>query len=68
MTYGCEAQLIDGQYDSDYGDVGCSTRVSDYIEWIAKTKELINTILNAGEILNDKFSCLPPHEKNYCME
>jgi len=35
----------DGKSDSDYGDVGCSTRVSDYVEWIGKTKELIKIIL-----------------------
>jgi hypothetical protein len=35
----------DGKSDSDYGDVGCSTRVSDYVEWVGKTKELIAQIL-----------------------
>lgn len=35
----------DGKGDSDYGDVGCSTRVSDYIEWVDKTKELIRIIM-----------------------
>ena len=35
----------DSKSDSDYGDVGCSTRVSDYIEWVEKTKELIKLIL-----------------------
>tara|TARA_Y100000385_G_scaffold280781_1_gene332477 strand:- start:127 stop:906 length:780 start_codon:yes stop_codon:yes gene_type:complete len=35
----------DGKGDSDYGDVGCSTRVSDYIEWVDKTKELIQIIM-----------------------
>lgn len=35
----------DGKADSDYGDVGCSTRISDYIEWIERTKNTIETIL-----------------------
>jgi len=39
----------DGKSDSDYGDVGCSTRVSDYVEWIAKTKELIKQILEGDK-------------------
>lgn len=34
----------DRKTDSDYGDVGCSTRVSDYIEWIKKTKQIIKEI------------------------
>ena len=39
----------DGKSDSDYGDVGCSTRVSDYIEWIDKTKQLMKIILEKDE-------------------
>lgn len=31
----------DGNPNSDYGDFGCSTRISDYIEWIEKTKLLL---------------------------
>lgn len=36
----------DGNADSDYGDYGCHTRVSDYADWISKTQELINTIVD----------------------
>ena len=36
----------DGKSDSDFGDVGCSTRISDYIEWVSKTKELFQQIID----------------------
>jgi hypothetical protein len=39
----------DGKSDSDYGDIGCSTRVSDYVEWVQKTKELIEQILEGDK-------------------
>ena len=39
----------DGKSDSDYGDVGCSTRVSDYVEWVQKTQELIKQILEGDK-------------------
>lgn len=39
----------DGKSDSDYGDVGCSTRVSDYIEWVDKTKQLIKEIIESDK-------------------
>ena len=35
----------DGKSDSDFGDVGCSTRISDYVEWITKTQELLEKII-----------------------
>ena len=35
----------DGRSDSDFGDTGCSTRISDYIEWITKTQAIIEEIL-----------------------
>jgi len=34
----------DGKANSDHGDVGCSTRVSDYIEWIEQVKLTIESI------------------------
>ena len=40
--------------DSDYGDVGCSTRVSDYIEWIEKTKEIIKLIMEDIDVISKK--------------
>jgi hypothetical protein len=36
----------DGKSDSDFGDVGCSTRISDYVEWINKTQEIIESLIN----------------------
>tara|TARA_B100001778_G_scaffold11853_1_gene9314 strand:- start:1314 stop:2099 length:786 start_codon:yes stop_codon:yes gene_type:complete len=41
----------DGKSDSDSGDVGCSTRISDYIEWISKTKKIIEEIVKEQERL-----------------
>jgi len=41
----------DGRSDSDFGDTGCSTRISDYVEWINKTQIVIESIIN-----NDKKS------------
>ena len=35
----------DGRSDSDFGDTGCSTRISDYVEWITKTQAIIEEIL-----------------------
>jgi hypothetical protein len=35
----------DGRSDSDFGDTGCSTRISDYVEWIIKTQAIIEEIL-----------------------
>lgn len=36
----------DGNANSSYGDVGCHTRISDYADWISKTKKLIEVIVN----------------------
>lgn len=35
----------DGKSDSDFGDVGCSTRISDYSKWITKTQTIIEEII-----------------------
>lgn len=35
----------DGKSDSDFGDVGCSTRISDYAEWINKTQKVLEEII-----------------------
>lgn len=35
---------VDQNANADYGDVGCSTRISDYADWINKTKIIIDTI------------------------
>ena len=35
----------DGKSNSDFGDVGCSTRISDYVEWINKTQTIIEEII-----------------------
>lgn len=37
----------DNNVNSDYGDVGCSTRVSDYIDWIKQTKIIIKEVIEA---------------------
>lgn len=34
-----------GKPSGRYGDIGCSTRISEYVEWIRKTKEIINIII-----------------------
>jgi len=34
-----------GKADGKYGNVGCSTRVSDYIDWIKQTKKIIKTVI-----------------------
>jgi secreted trypsin-like serine protease len=34
-----------GKADGKYGNVGCSTRVSDYIDWINKTKKIIKKVI-----------------------
>jgi len=34
-----------GQADGKYGNVGCSTRVSDYNDWIKQTKKLIQKVI-----------------------
>ena len=44
----------DGKTNSDYGDVGCSTRVSDYIEWIEKTKLTIEAITENINAIQEK--------------
>ena len=36
----------DGKSDSDYGDVGCSTRISDYIQWISDTKKILEETIS----------------------
>ena len=41
----------DGKSDSNYADVGCSTRVSDYIDWIKDTKKLMNKIMETGNAI-----------------
>lgn len=38
----------DGRSNSNYADVGCSTRVSDYIDWIKDTKKLMSKIMEAS--------------------
>lgn len=37
----------DNNANADYGDVGCSTRISDYAGWIQKTKLIIKQIIEA---------------------
>lgn len=37
----------DKNANADYGDVGCSTRISDYAGWIQKTKLIIKQIIEA---------------------
>ena len=44
----------DGNPNSDYGDLGCHTRVSDYVEWISKTKELIEVLIDLEEKQKEK--------------
>ena len=39
----------DGKGDSDYGDIGCSTRVSDYVEWIEKVKTVLSEAIKAAK-------------------
>ena len=39
----------DGRSDSDFGDVGCSTRISDYAEWIIKTQKLLEEIIKDAQ-------------------
>ena len=39
----------DGKTDSDFGDVGCSTRISDYIKWIKATKQYLENIIKSAE-------------------
>ena len=39
----------DGKSDSDYGDIGCSTRVSDYVEWIEKVKEVLSEAIDKAK-------------------
>jgi hypothetical protein len=34
-----------GKADGRYGNVGCSTRVSEYIDWINKTKQIIKKVI-----------------------
>lgn len=41
----------DGKSNSNYADVGCSTRVSDYIDWIKDTKKLMSTIMEASNAI-----------------
>ena len=36
---------IKGKADGKYGNIGCSTRVSDYIDWINKTKKIIKKVI-----------------------
>lgn len=38
---------IDGKTDSNYGDTGCSTRISQHIDWINKTKIILEKITEA---------------------
>lgn len=44
----------DGKTDGDYGDVGCSTRISDYVEWVDKTKQIIQEILEKPNAIQEK--------------
>jgi len=34
-----------GKADGKYGNVGCSTRISKYVEWIRKTKQIIKQVI-----------------------
>lgn len=36
---------IKGKADGKYGNIGCSTRVSNYIDWINKTKKIIKKVI-----------------------
>jgi hypothetical protein len=38
---------VDGKTDADYGDTGCSTRISQYVDWINKTKIILETVIEA---------------------
>ena len=44
----------DGKADSNINDIGYSTRVSVYNEWIEKTKEIIQEIINKESIKDTK--------------
>lgn len=44
----------DGRANSDYGDVGCSTRISDHIGWIKKMKNLMKTIVEKTDAIQEK--------------
>jgi hypothetical protein len=41
----------DRKADSDINDVGCSTRISDYVDWIKNTKKTINQIMENPDVI-----------------